>query len=94
LLLLGSQERLRARPLFEAQRQDKRVVKLPPGRPALLAKPAPNADNDNSAVLLSYQVLLAHPRYSSVLRTRGERHKVVRAVKCFCRDPPVQELHG
>ncbi|BDA50691.1 Insulin-degrading enzyme [Coccomyxa sp. Obi] len=49
-------ERLRARPLFSSQRPQKRVLRLAAGAPALLSVPAPNEENDNSAVVLTYQV--------------------------------------
>ncbi|EIE20423.1 hypothetical protein COCSUDRAFT_30601 [Coccomyxa subellipsoidea C-169] len=49
-------EQVRARPLFPSQRPEKRVVRLPAGKPALLSVPAPNDANENSAVVLTYQV--------------------------------------
>jgi hypothetical protein len=50
------QEGMRAQPPFPSQATEKRVVRLPPGRPALLPLPAPNEDNANSAVVLAFQV--------------------------------------
>lgn len=50
------QEKLHAKPLFASQRPEKRVIRLPAGAPALLSVPGPNEANDNSAVVLIYQV--------------------------------------
>ncbi len=59
---LPLQERRRAQPLLPSQRPSKRVVALRRGSEALLALPAPNPANENSAVLVYYQVV---PRPSS-----------------------------
>ncbi len=50
------QEKLHVRPLFPSQRPQKRVLRLGAGAPALLSIPAPNEENDNSAIVLTYQV--------------------------------------
>lgn len=50
------QDRLRSKPLFPSQQQEKRVIKLRPGQPALMALPVPNPDDDNSAVMVGFQV--------------------------------------
>lgn len=47
---------MHARPLFASQRPEKRVLRLRPGAPALLAQPVPNEANANSAVVLTFQV--------------------------------------
>ena len=43
------------------QAPEKRVVKLPVGRPVLFSEPNPNAANANSAVAISFQVRLPGP---------------------------------
>ena len=48
--------RCHTQPPFAAQLPAQRVVRLPRGRPALLAQPGPNPANDNSAVAVSFQV--------------------------------------
>ena len=53
------QNEAKAQPIFDSQRDDPRVVKLQPGKPALVQMPTPNPDNDNSAIILSYQVFSA-----------------------------------
>lgn len=47
---------MRACPLFPSQRPERRVIRLRPGAPALLAQPVPNEANANSAVVLAFQV--------------------------------------
>ena len=53
---LPMQDTMRANPLFPSQRPERRVVRLRPGAPALLAQPVPNEANANSAVVLAFQV--------------------------------------
>ncbi len=36
------------------------MVRLRPGAPALLTQPGPNPANDNSAVVMAFQVRLLH----------------------------------
>ena len=43
-------------PLFASQRTEARVLALQPGKPALYQMPTPNAENENSAIILAYQV--------------------------------------
>ena len=50
------QEDLRSLPLFPSQQTELRVVKIPAGQPALLSMPVPNPANENSAIMISYQV--------------------------------------
>ncbi len=47
-----------AQPLFPSQRAALRVAKLQPGKPAVLKMPGLNSDNENSAIMLSYQARL------------------------------------
>ncbi len=60
-IFMDLQERLHARPLYPSQRPEKRVLRLAAGAPSLLSVPAPNKENDNSAVVLTYQVSGSHP---------------------------------
>ena len=50
------QEDLGSLPLFPSQQTELRVVKIPAGKPALLCMPVPNPVNENSAIIISYQV--------------------------------------
>eukprot|EP00873_Tetraselmis_striata_P029260 jgi/Tetstr1/449524/TSEL_036612.t1 len=45
-----------SRQLFPSQRADTRIVQLPHGMPLLLAEPGPNPDNENSAVVITFQI--------------------------------------
>eukprot|EP00887_Chlorella_sp_A99_P007901 scaffold12.g7901.t1 len=49
-------ERRGARPPFASQVSSARIVALQPGRPAQLTVPGPNPANDNSAVVVAFQV--------------------------------------
>lgn len=55
---LGLQEEIHARPLFSSEKRELRVIQLEEGCPALYAIPTPNPENENSAIMLSYQVAL------------------------------------
>ena len=52
----GLQEDLGSLPLFPSQQTELRVVKIQAGKPALLSMPVPNRANENSAIMISYQV--------------------------------------
>ncbi|KAK9803974.1 hypothetical protein WJX72_009535 [[Myrmecia] bisecta] len=50
------QEKLQARPLFPSQHVEARAIKLPQGQASLLSEPVPNPENENSAIVVTYQV--------------------------------------
>ncbi len=50
-----------AHPFLVTQAPEKRVVKLPTGRPTLFAERSPNPANANSAVAISFQVWFSSP---------------------------------
>ena len=50
------QDELHSKPLFPSQRDSGRVVKLKPGLSALHTSPGPNPGNQNSSIVLTYQV--------------------------------------
>ena len=50
------QEELHAKPLFPSQREAGRIVKLPCGQTALHSSPGSNPANQNSSIVLTYQV--------------------------------------
>ncbi|KAL0019017.1 hypothetical protein WJX77_001203 [Trebouxia sp. C0004] len=49
-------DELHAKPLFPSQHGEGRIVKLQPGMSALFTQPGPNPSNDNSSIVLTYQV--------------------------------------
>ena len=60
------QEDLHAKALFPSQRDKGRIVQLQPGRPARHIQPGLNPSNENSSIVLVYQVGLDSTR-SNVL---------------------------
>lgn len=52
------QEQVQAKPIFSCQKAEARVIQLEAGRPATYKIPTPNPENENSALLISYQVTL------------------------------------
>lgn len=54
--MLALQDELHSKPLFAAQRGQGRIVKLQRGVPALHISPGSNPANQNSSIVLTYQV--------------------------------------
>jgi len=52
----SAQQRMGTRALFESQRFPARIVQIPTGTPLLSSQEGPNPDNDNSAVVITFQV--------------------------------------
>lgn len=50
------QDELHAKPLFPSQHGEGRIIRLEPGTSALWALPGLNPTNDNSSIVLTYQV--------------------------------------
>ena len=50
------QNELHAKPLFPSQRGGSRIVQLQPGTSALHSQPGSNPSNENSSIVLVYQV--------------------------------------
>ena len=91
------QDELHAKPLFPSQRGEGRIVKLQQGTSALFTQPGPNPSNDNSSIVLTYQVGLPMvavqaPKAASTLPgSKGRVHRA-RLQKRLC--PPLQRLSG
>lgn len=49
------------RAIFASQRPESRIVRLPSGMGLLSSQPGPNPDNDNSAVVITFQVVYCSP---------------------------------
>lgn len=61
------QDELHAKPLFPSQRGEGRIVKLQPGTSALFTQPGSNPSNDNSSIVLTYQVGLDEERSNALV---------------------------
>ncbi|KAL0046282.1 hypothetical protein WJX82_008028 [Trebouxia sp. C0006] len=60
-------DELHAKPLFPSQRGEGRIVKLQPGTSALFTQPGSNPSNDNSSIVLTYQVGLDEERSNALV---------------------------
>ncbi len=61
------QDELHAKPLFPSQRGEGRIVKLQQGTSALFTQPGSNPSNDNSSIVLTYQVGLDEERSNALV---------------------------
>lgn len=82
LLLLQKEN---SQPLFPSQLPEFRIVQLTEGKPALYRMPVMNAENQNSAIIISYQVSTRLRNYDSISLCSHIPYVVIRpsAVQIF-----------